>query len=39
MSTNALVLDIASLRHRWGWLLALGISMVILGTIALIIPQ
>lgn len=37
MSTNALVLDIASLRHRWGWLLALGISMVILGTIALII--
>jgi uncharacterized membrane protein HdeD (DUF308 family) len=37
MTTNALVLDVDNIRHRWGWLLVLGISMVILGTIALFI--
>jgi len=37
MTTEALVLEFNSLRHKWGWLLALGISMVILGTIALFI--
>ena len=38
MSTSALLIEeIESLRHRWGWLLALGIFMVVLGTIALFI--
>ena len=37
MTTNALLLEADSIRHRWGWLLVLGISMVILGTIALFI--
>jgi uncharacterized membrane protein HdeD (DUF308 family) len=37
MTTNALSLEVDNIRHRWGWLLALGISMVILGTIALFI--
>jgi uncharacterized membrane protein HdeD (DUF308 family) len=37
MTTNALVLEVDNIRHRWGWLLVLGISMVILGTIALFI--
>ncbi|MFZ3341085.1 MAG: HdeD family acid-resistance protein [Terriglobales bacterium] len=37
MATNALVLEFRDLRHKWGWLLALGICMVILGTIALIL--
>jgi uncharacterized membrane protein HdeD (DUF308 family) len=37
MTTNALVVDVDNIRHRWGWLLVLGISMVILGTIALFI--
>ena len=37
MTTEALVLEFDSLRHKWGWLLTLGISMVILGTIALFI--
>jgi len=37
MHTNTLLLDIENLRHKWGWLLTLGIVMVILGTMALII--
>lgn len=37
MTTDALLFDIESLRHRWGWLLVLGIIMVFLGTIALFI--
>jgi uncharacterized membrane protein HdeD (DUF308 family) len=38
MSTSALLIEeIESLRQRWGWLLALGILMVALGTIALFI--
>jgi uncharacterized membrane protein HdeD (DUF308 family) len=37
MTTSALVLEFNALRHKWGWLLVLGLSMVILGTIALII--
>jgi uncharacterized membrane protein HdeD (DUF308 family) len=38
MSTSALLIEeIESLRQRWGWLLALGIIMVVLGTIALFI--
>jgi uncharacterized membrane protein HdeD (DUF308 family) len=38
MSTSALLIEeIESLRQRWGWLLALGILMVVLGTIALFI--
>lgn len=35
MTTEALVLEFEGIRHRWGWLLALGIGMVVLGTIAL----
>ncbi len=37
MTTDALVLEFRDLRHKWGWLLAIGISMVILGAIALFI--
>jgi uncharacterized membrane protein HdeD (DUF308 family) len=38
MSTSALLIEeIESLRHRWGWLLTLGILMVVLGTVALFI--
>jgi uncharacterized membrane protein HdeD (DUF308 family) len=37
MTTDVLVLELDDLRHKWGWLLAVGISMVFLGTIALFI--
>jgi len=37
MTTNVLSLTVDEIRHKWGWLLVLGISMVILGTIALFI--
>jgi uncharacterized membrane protein HdeD (DUF308 family) len=37
MTTDALVLEFRDLRHKWGWLLAIGISMVVLGAIALFI--
>jgi uncharacterized membrane protein HdeD (DUF308 family) len=35
MITTPLSYEFEKLRHRWGWLLTLGIAMVILGTIAL----
>jgi uncharacterized membrane protein HdeD (DUF308 family) len=37
MTTNASLLEIGGVQHKWGWLLMLGISMVVLGTIALFI--
>ena len=37
MTTGALLLEIDDLRRKWGWLFVLGISMVILGTVALFI--
>ena len=37
MVTAPLLAEIEELRHKWGWLLALGIGMVILGMIALFI--
>jgi uncharacterized membrane protein HdeD (DUF308 family) len=37
MHTTMLLMDVENLRHKWGWLLALGIVMVILGTTALIV--
>jgi uncharacterized membrane protein HdeD (DUF308 family) len=37
MTTDVLVLELDDLRHKWGWLLAVGITMVCLGTIALFI--
>jgi len=37
MATSASFLEVDNIRHKWGWLLVLGISMVILGTIALFI--
>src|SRR3981081_3897306 len=37
MATNVLLMDVEGLRHRWGWLLALGVSMAFLGTVALFI--
>jgi uncharacterized membrane protein HdeD (DUF308 family) len=37
MATTASFLEVDNIRHKWGWLLVLGISMVILGTIALFI--
>ncbi|HSZ60198.1 MAG TPA: HdeD family acid-resistance protein [Terriglobales bacterium] len=37
MTTNVLSLTVDEIRHKWGWLLVLGLSMVILGTIALFI--
>jgi uncharacterized membrane protein HdeD (DUF308 family) len=35
MATPILVSGFAELRHTWGWLLALGIGMVLLGVVAL----
>jgi uncharacterized membrane protein HdeD (DUF308 family) len=35
MSTSVLLHDAANLRHHWGWLLTLGIAMVVLGAIAI----
>lgn len=37
MVTRPLFFEFERLRHRWGWLLVLGILMVVLGTIALFI--
>jgi len=38
MSTGSVLLDsLGTLHKRWGWLLALGIVMIVLGTIALFI--
>jgi uncharacterized membrane protein HdeD (DUF308 family) len=37
MITSPLFFEFENLRHRWGWLLGLGIIMVALGTIALFI--
>jgi uncharacterized membrane protein HdeD (DUF308 family) len=37
MTTGTLLLEIDDLRRKWGWLFVLGISMVILGTVALFI--
>ena len=37
MTTGALLLEIDDLRRKWGWLFVLGISMVLLGTVALFI--
>jgi len=37
MTTNASLVEIGGVQHKWGWLLVLGISMVVLGTIALFI--
>jgi len=37
MVTSPLFFEFERLRHRWGWLLVLGILMVVLGTIALFI--
>jgi uncharacterized membrane protein HdeD (DUF308 family) len=37
MATSILLLDIEGLRQRWGWLLLLGIIMVVLGTVAFFI--
>ncbi len=36
MVTSIVLSELESLRRKWGWLLALGIGMVILGVIALI---
>ncbi|HXB20945.1 MAG TPA: HdeD family acid-resistance protein [Candidatus Solibacter sp.] len=36
MITNPLFLEFEELRHKWGWFLALGIAMLILGTVALL---
>lgn len=35
MATNPLLFELEIIRPRWGWLLALGILMIILGTVAL----
>jgi uncharacterized membrane protein HdeD (DUF308 family) len=37
MTTSALLLEIEEVRHKWGWLLALGIGLIILGIIALVL--
>src|SRR5580700_1812038 len=37
MSASPLLIEFDNLRHKWGWLLTLGIVMVILGTIAFFI--
>jgi uncharacterized membrane protein HdeD (DUF308 family) len=35
MATNPLLYDLNTIRHRWGWLLALGVVMIGLGIVAL----
>lgn len=37
MVTTPLSFQFENLRHRWGWLLVLGLLMAVLGTIALVI--
>lgn len=37
MVTTPFLMEIEDLRHKWGWLLALGIVMVALGAIAVIL--
>ena len=37
MVSTPLLDELDNLRHRWGWMLALGVLMVILGTIAFFI--
>jgi uncharacterized membrane protein HdeD (DUF308 family) len=37
MSTPVLLSAFEGIRHTWGWLLALGICMIVLGTVALAI--
>jgi uncharacterized membrane protein HdeD (DUF308 family) len=37
MVSTPLLIEIEELRHRWGWMLALGILMAVLGTIAFFI--
>lgn len=37
MSTNPLIFEYDIVRPRWGWLLFLGILMIVLGTVALFI--
>jgi uncharacterized membrane protein HdeD (DUF308 family) len=37
MAANPISFELHSLRSHWGWLLALGVVMVVLGTIALMI--
>ena len=37
MVTTPALYELDHVRHRWGWLLALGIGMIILGTVALFI--
>jgi len=37
MATTPLFEELEDLRHKWGWLFALGIGLVLLGTIALFI--
>jgi uncharacterized membrane protein HdeD (DUF308 family) len=38
MHPTTLLLDVEKLRPRWGWLLALGAVLVLIGTTAMIIP-
>jgi uncharacterized membrane protein HdeD (DUF308 family) len=35
--TTTLLMDVENLRHKWGWLLTLGIVMILLGTFALVV--
>ena len=37
MATSPMFFEFDRLRHRWGWLLTLGIVMVFLGTVALFV--
>src|SRR2546425_7153799 len=37
MAATLVIADGDSLRHKWGWFLALGILLVLLGTVALVI--
>jgi uncharacterized membrane protein HdeD (DUF308 family) len=37
MTANSRLVGVEGLRHRWGWLLALGIVMIVLGGVAMII--
>jgi uncharacterized membrane protein HdeD (DUF308 family) len=35
MASTVMVLGVQDLRHKWGWFLALGVALIVLGVIAL----
>jgi len=38
MMTHALLTGLEEIRRKWGWFLVLGIALVVLGSLALVVP-